>query len=51
MIIRYAKDVQILQDQQEVTILKKVSAELRVMKKNAENSEFWIGNAEPELLK
>ena len=43
-IIKYAREVQILQDQQEVTILKKVSFELRSLKKEAENSEFWIGS-------
>jgi hypothetical protein len=40
-----------LQDQQEVTILKKVSAELREMKNDAENSEFWIGITEKDKLK
>ena len=42
-IIKYASEVQLLQDQQEVAILHKVSGVLRVMRKDAENSEFWIG--------
>jgi len=40
-----------LQDQQEVAILKKVSGDLREMKKEAENSEFWMGHTTTEKLK
>mmetsp|Transcript_11845 Transcript_11845/g.18244 ORF Transcript_11845/g.18244 Transcript_11845/m.18244 type:complete len:106 (-) Transcript_11845:4726-5043(-) len=50
-IIDYANEVQLLQDEQEVAILKKVSAQLREMKKDAENSEFWMGHESKEYLK
>jgi hypothetical protein len=36
-----------LQDEQEVGILKKCTAELRMMKKSAEDCEFWMGQVEP----
>lgn len=45
-IITYAQQVQLLQDEQEVGILKKVTAELRIMKKSAEDCEFWMGCVE-----
>lgn len=32
-----------MQDAQEVAILNKVSDELRGMRSDAENSEFWMG--------
>jgi len=50
-VIKYANEVQLLQDQQEVAILKKVSGDLRDMKKEAENSEFWMGLPEVANLK
>jgi len=50
-IIAYANDVQLLQDEEEVAILKKVSEELRDMKKDAENQEFWMGKTDKECLK
>ena len=50
-IIKYANQVQLLQDQQEVAILKKVSDDLRQMKQSAENSEYWIGNQDRDKLK
>ena len=34
-----------------MTILKKVSVELREMKKEAENSEFWMGKPMSDKLK
>lgn len=43
--------MQLLQDQQEVAILKKVSGDLSEMKKQAENSEFWMGIPKREELK
>jgi hypothetical protein len=45
-IINYNKMVQLLQDDQEVAILKIVSKEIRQMKKDAEGSEFWMGKAD-----
>jgi hypothetical protein len=50
-IIHYANDVQLLQDEEEVAILKKVSTELREMKKDAENMEFWMGKTDKASLR
>lgn len=43
--------MQLLQDQQEVAILNKCTQDIREMKKEAENSEFWMGKTEDEELK
>ena len=45
-IIHFANEVQLLQDDQEVTIFKKVLHQVREMKKQAEVSEFWMGVAD-----
>ena len=49
-IINFANQVQLLQDEQEVGILKKVSKDLRSMKQDADNSEFWMGQSDKEKL-
>jgi len=36
-----------LQDEQEIGILKKCTAELRMMRKSAGAAEFWMGQIEP----
>ena len=43
--------MQLLQDEEEIAILKKVTEELRIMKKDADGSEFWMGKTEKENLK
>ena len=42
-IIDYASQVQLLEEEQEINILKKCDHELRIMKKTAEDGEFWMG--------
>lgn len=43
--------MQILQEEQEVAILYKVSNDIREMKRTSENSEFWMGDPGREQLK
>ena len=50
-IIEYSNEVQLMQEEQDVAILKKVSHDLRSLKLDAENSEFWIGTDDRENLK
>ena len=50
-IIELASEVQLLEDDQEIAILKTVSIELTEMKKDAENAEFWFGYASQDALK
>lgn len=50
-IIEYSNEVQLMQEEQDVAILKKVGHDLRGLKLDAENSEFWIGMEAPESLK
>lgn len=50
-IIQYASQVQILQDDQEVAIFKNVQTEVIQLKRQAEESEFWMGNPEKDYLK
>ena len=49
-IIQFTNQVQLLQDEQEVGILKKVSKDLRIMKQDADNCEFWMGEADKDKL-
>jgi len=42
-IIELAEEVQLLEDPAEIAILSFVSQELPEVKKDAENSEFWLG--------
>ena len=52
MIINAANDLQLLQEDEEVAILKKVSKEQRQLKKDAETSDDWMGqNTEMGLRK
>lgn len=51
MIIQCVNDVQLLQDEEEVAILKKVNQELTFMKKNAEEMDMWMGKTKVEFLK
>jgi hypothetical protein len=49
-IINNANDIQLLQEDEEVAILKKVSEEYRQLKKDAETSDEWLGLSTPAAL-
>ena len=46
-----AGEVQILQDAEEIAVLDACSVTLRVMKKDAESCEFWLGESDDISLK
>lgn len=50
-ILRLATEVQVLQDAEEIAVLKECDEALRQMKKDAEASEFWMGDDKTESLK
>lgn len=50
-VYEYASQVQLLQDQQEVAILKKVGSHVKDMKRSSEGAEFWMGKDDPASLK
>jgi len=50
-ILDLATEVQLLQDDQEIAVLKECSQALRQMKKDAEACEFWMGIERQDALK
>ena len=49
-IVELATEVQLLEDEQEIAILRCVSTQLTQMKKESENAEFWFGLTNKECL-
>lgn len=49
-ILCLASEVQVLQDAEEIAVLEQCSEALRQMKKDAEASEFWMGDEKIESL-
>ena len=49
-LLQLLKQVQILEDRENVATLKKVDGQLSQLRKLAESSEFWLGSIEPAAI-